>query len=178
MEKFLTEGHVVNVLKNKDHLGRRIMVVNCGKVWDPDVCPGDQVFRLFYLSWLKCLCNLVCDLIFLLIFYHNSLQFTSYLNLRNQLRSTVPLSWWTLMGSRWNKLKLSRRPTPNASWHSFKTQCRFVYEKFTSLNSHLFSIWFGNCSSHLSKRSSKTGYVTVCEIDWLFLGMHNSIIWQ
>lgn len=49
MEKFLTEGNVVNVLKNKDHLGRRIMVVNCGKVWDPDVCPSDQVFRLFYL---------------------------------------------------------------------------------------------------------------------------------
>lgn len=49
-KKALIEGNVVNVLKNRDHLGRRIMVVNCGKVWDPDLVPGDQVFRLFYLS--------------------------------------------------------------------------------------------------------------------------------
>lgn len=44
------EGNVVNVLKDKDHLGRRVLVVNSGKIWNPDQVSADQLFRLFYLG--------------------------------------------------------------------------------------------------------------------------------
>jgi len=44
-----TEGNVVNVLTNKDHLGRRVLVVNSGKLWNPDNVTHEQLFRLFYL---------------------------------------------------------------------------------------------------------------------------------
>lgn len=52
-KKAFTEGNVVNVLKNKDHLGRRVLVVSTGKVWNPDEVTADQLFRLFYLSEFK-----------------------------------------------------------------------------------------------------------------------------
>lgn len=52
-KKALTEGNVVNVLKNKDHLGRRVLIVNCGKLWNPDEISADQMFKLFYLSKLS-----------------------------------------------------------------------------------------------------------------------------
>lgn len=45
-----TEGNLVNVLMNKDHLGRRVLVVNSGKLWNPDEVTPDQLFRLFYLG--------------------------------------------------------------------------------------------------------------------------------
>lgn len=45
-----TEGNIVNVLTNRDHLGRRVLVVNSGKLWNPDEVTADQMFRLFYLS--------------------------------------------------------------------------------------------------------------------------------
>lgn len=45
-----TEGNIVNVLPNKDHLGRRILIVNSGKLWNPDKYTTDQMFRIFYLS--------------------------------------------------------------------------------------------------------------------------------
>jgi hypothetical protein len=48
-----TEGNIVNVLTNKDHLGRRVLIVNTGKLWNPDEVTADQLFRLFYLSELK-----------------------------------------------------------------------------------------------------------------------------
>lgn len=52
-KKAFVEGNVVNVLTNKDHLGRRVLVVNSGKVWDPDQVSADQLFRLFYLGEFK-----------------------------------------------------------------------------------------------------------------------------
>lgn len=45
----LLEGNVVNVLKGRDHKGRRILVVNSGKIWDPSKVSADQILRLFYL---------------------------------------------------------------------------------------------------------------------------------
>lgn len=45
-----TKGNCVNVLTNKDHLGRRVLIVNSGKLWNPDEVSADQLFRLFYLS--------------------------------------------------------------------------------------------------------------------------------
>lgn len=45
----MTEHNVVNVLKDKDHKNRRILVVNSGKLWDPSKVSSDQIFRIFYL---------------------------------------------------------------------------------------------------------------------------------
>ena len=43
------EHNVVNVLKGRDHKGRRLLVVNSGKTWDPAKVSADQILRLFYL---------------------------------------------------------------------------------------------------------------------------------
>ncbi|XP_018569362.1 clavesin-1 [Anoplophora glabripennis] len=43
------EHNVVNVLKGRDHKGRRVLVVNVGETWDPSKVTADQLFRLFYL---------------------------------------------------------------------------------------------------------------------------------
>lgn len=43
------ENNVVNVLKNRDHKRRRVLLVNAGKTWDPSKVSADQMFRLFYL---------------------------------------------------------------------------------------------------------------------------------
>lgn len=40
---------VVNVLTDRDHKGRRVLVVNCGALWDPSKVTADQIFRMFYL---------------------------------------------------------------------------------------------------------------------------------
>jgi len=40
---------VVNVLKNRDHKGRRVLIQNCGSKWDPSKVTADQVFRMLYL---------------------------------------------------------------------------------------------------------------------------------
>ncbi|KAK0162925.1 hypothetical protein PV327_006653 [Microctonus hyperodae] len=45
----IMEGNVVNVLKDRDHKRRRILIVNAGKIWDPSKVSADQMFRLFYL---------------------------------------------------------------------------------------------------------------------------------
>ncbi|XP_012522108.1 alpha-tocopherol transfer protein-like [Monomorium pharaonis] len=45
----ITEHNVVNVMKTKDHKNRRVMIVNCGKLWNPSKVSSDQVFRMFYL---------------------------------------------------------------------------------------------------------------------------------
>lgn len=45
-----TEGGIVNVLTNKDHKNRRVLIVNNGQVWDPAVVSSDSMFRMFYLS--------------------------------------------------------------------------------------------------------------------------------
>ncbi|XP_015509823.1 retinaldehyde-binding protein 1 [Neodiprion virginianus] len=43
------ESNVVNVLKGRDHKGRRVLLVNAGKSWDPSKVSADQLFRIFYL---------------------------------------------------------------------------------------------------------------------------------
>lgn len=43
------ENNVVNVLKNRDHKRRRVLLVNAGKSWDPARVSADQMFRIFYL---------------------------------------------------------------------------------------------------------------------------------
>lgn len=47
-EKFV-QGGVINVLKNCDQLGRRVLIVNCGDIWDPVAVPSDDVFRMLYM---------------------------------------------------------------------------------------------------------------------------------
>ncbi|XP_071450543.1 clavesin-1-like [Hetaerina americana] len=47
-ENAFHEG-VVNVLIDRDQLGRRIMVCNLGGSWEPKKASVDQIFRLFYL---------------------------------------------------------------------------------------------------------------------------------
>lgn len=47
-EKFI-QGGVINVLKNCDQQGRRVLIVNCGELWDPCQIPADDVFRMLYL---------------------------------------------------------------------------------------------------------------------------------
>jgi len=44
-----TKHNVVNVLKDRDHKNRRILLVNSGKIWDPSKVSSDQIFRMFYL---------------------------------------------------------------------------------------------------------------------------------
>ncbi|KAM3964719.1 clavesin-1 isoform 1-T2 [Aphomia sociella] len=44
-----TEHKIANVLKGRDHKGRRVLLVNCGGVWDTKKVSADQIFRLFYL---------------------------------------------------------------------------------------------------------------------------------
>ncbi|XP_011645132.1 clavesin-1-like [Pogonomyrmex barbatus] len=44
-----TEHNIVNVLKDRDHKNRRILLVQSGKVWNPQKVTCDQIFRMFYL---------------------------------------------------------------------------------------------------------------------------------
>ncbi|XP_030752436.1 alpha-tocopherol transfer protein-like [Sitophilus oryzae] len=44
-----TQYDVVNVLKDRDDKGRRVLIVHCGSIWDPSKVNTDQMFRLFYL---------------------------------------------------------------------------------------------------------------------------------
>ncbi|KAF2904400.1 hypothetical protein ILUMI_01777 [Ignelater luminosus] len=41
--------NVVNVLKDRDHKGRRVLIQNAGSLWDPSKVSADQVFRMLYL---------------------------------------------------------------------------------------------------------------------------------
>lgn len=47
-ETFLNSG-VINVLKNCDQHGRRVLFVNCGEIWNPAEVPADDVFRMLYI---------------------------------------------------------------------------------------------------------------------------------
>ncbi|KAH8249166.1 hypothetical protein KR032_006951 [Drosophila birchii] len=47
-EKFV-KGSVINVLKNCDQKGRRVLIVNCGKLWDPSEISSDDMFRMLYM---------------------------------------------------------------------------------------------------------------------------------
>ncbi|XP_031345362.1 alpha-tocopherol transfer protein-like [Photinus pyralis] len=44
-----TKYSVCNILKDRDHKGRRVLVVNVGGSWDPSKVTADQLFRIFYL---------------------------------------------------------------------------------------------------------------------------------
>lgn len=44
----LINGKVLNVLKNCDQLGRRVLVLNTGGVWDPSFVTSDESFQLLY----------------------------------------------------------------------------------------------------------------------------------
>lgn len=46
---------VINVLTNFDQEGRRVLVVHCGKIWDPKKVSSEQLFRLFYLIHIAAL---------------------------------------------------------------------------------------------------------------------------
>lgn len=43
------DNNVVNVLKDRDQLGRRVLIVNAGQLWDTKRVSSEQLFRLFYL---------------------------------------------------------------------------------------------------------------------------------
>ena len=47
-DKFI-QGSVINVLKNCDQHGRRVLIVNCGELWNPNEIPADDVFRMLYM---------------------------------------------------------------------------------------------------------------------------------
>lgn len=47
-----TDHEIVNVLTNKDHKGRRVLIMNCGKAWDPKQINAEKMFRLFFLVHL------------------------------------------------------------------------------------------------------------------------------
>lgn len=49
LEKVLVNENLVNVLVDRDHKGRRIMLHRAGKVWDTKKASSDQVFQMFYL---------------------------------------------------------------------------------------------------------------------------------
>lgn len=51
----IVDNNIVNLLKNRDHKNRRILLVNCGKLWDPSKVTCDQLFRVFYLIHLMAL---------------------------------------------------------------------------------------------------------------------------
>lgn len=43
------DNNVVNVLTNLDQDGRRVLIVNCGSLWDTKKVSADALFRIFYL---------------------------------------------------------------------------------------------------------------------------------
>lgn len=51
-KRAFTEHNVVNVLANRDQKGRRVLLVNCGALWDPKQVSSEQLFRLFYIIHL------------------------------------------------------------------------------------------------------------------------------
>lgn len=90
-----TKGNCVNVLTNKDHLGRRVLIVNSGKLWNPDEVSADQLFRLFYLS--KCIENREKSGE---AKNRSHFQSTSLHNLKSHRKLMASLSLWTLMDCR------------------------------------------------------------------------------
>lgn len=48
VKKAFVENNVVNVLKNRDHKGRRVLIQHGGSLWDPSKVPADEVFKMLY----------------------------------------------------------------------------------------------------------------------------------
>lgn len=71
-----TDGNIINILPNKDHLGRRILVLNQGQLWNPDEVTVDQIFRVLYIS--ENLLNFFSSaLIFIMISFFSSHRCTT-----------------------------------------------------------------------------------------------------
>ncbi|EDV99227.1 clavesin-1 [Drosophila grimshawi] len=49
LKEFFIKGSVINVLRNCDQKGRRVLIVNAGKLWDPNEIPSDELFRMLYM---------------------------------------------------------------------------------------------------------------------------------
>ncbi|KAK6631975.1 hypothetical protein RUM44_007005 [Polyplax serrata] len=49
VEKIMLNEDIVNVLADRDHKGRRILINKAGKAWDPKKATPDDVFKMFYL---------------------------------------------------------------------------------------------------------------------------------
>lgn len=49
VKKPFVEGHCVNILIDKDHKGRRVLLMSQGQDWDPSVISQDEIFQLLYL---------------------------------------------------------------------------------------------------------------------------------
>lgn len=45
----LLKNNIVNVLTTRDHKNRRVLLLNCGKLWDPSRVTADQMFRILYM---------------------------------------------------------------------------------------------------------------------------------
>jgi hypothetical protein len=87
-KKAFEEGGIINILPQKDHKGRRTLILHYGKVWNPDLVQNDQIFRLLYISkWQK---------IYIKEKFQSKngsfLQCTSSLSLRSQLKLMESLS--------------------------------------------------------------------------------------
>ncbi|CAH1396932.1 unnamed protein product [Nezara viridula] len=48
-KSLILEHKTVNIMANRDHKGRRVLIANIGGSWDTKNISGDQIFRLFYL---------------------------------------------------------------------------------------------------------------------------------
>ncbi|XP_026756903.1 clavesin-1 [Galleria mellonella] len=48
-EEAFLRHKMANVMKGRDHKGRRVLIVSVGGTWDPKKVSADQLFRLFYL---------------------------------------------------------------------------------------------------------------------------------
>lgn len=48
LKEKLLYGNIINVLKNCDQFGRRVMILNVGGIWDPEFVSGEESFQLLY----------------------------------------------------------------------------------------------------------------------------------
>ncbi|KRT81284.1 CRAL-TRIO domain containing protein [Oryctes borbonicus] len=51
----IVNHNVVNVLTNRDHKGRRVLLINVGATWNPSKVNADQLLRILYLIHLAAL---------------------------------------------------------------------------------------------------------------------------
>jgi hypothetical protein len=53
--ELFAETPTLNILINKDQKGRRVLIVQCGGLWDPQKVPTDSLFRMCYVVQLVAL---------------------------------------------------------------------------------------------------------------------------
>ncbi|CAH0556806.1 unnamed protein product [Brassicogethes aeneus] len=49
VKTYVIDYNVVNILKGRDHLGRRVLIVHCGETWDTSKVTSDIMFKIFFL---------------------------------------------------------------------------------------------------------------------------------